>query len=68
MTFACQVQLKFWESLRLARLWNPLVFALVYLPQVAYLAVQPVARRSHALQKLGYAPKGFGTVLRRSPP
>ncbi|MDH3591887.1 MAG: class I SAM-dependent methyltransferase [Planctomycetota bacterium] len=67
-----QVQLKFWSLFKLPFLrsiYNPFVFLLVYLPQVAYLGTIRIARRFAAsrrlLRKLSYTPKGYGLLLRR---
>jgi hypothetical protein len=69
LALAAHVQLKAWERLRLARLANPLVLLGVCLPQLCYLAATDVARKLPALrgmlEKLSYAPRGYGMILRR---
>ena len=68
-----QVQMKFWNVVALATrakwlasVFNPLVFVLVLVPQVAYVVVYRLLRKTRQgraiLNRLSYSTKGFGVV------
>lgn len=77
LSFLVQMQLKFWtfaatatRIAALARLTNPFVFLLVFIPQKLYLVFVRHATRvksvERAMQRLTYTCKGFGTIACKS--
>ncbi len=77
LSFAIQIQMKFWNILgkvvrwhSLSSVFNPLVFLLAYLPQIIYLASIRILRKTTrgeiTYQKYSYTTKGFGVLAQKN--